>query len=54
MQRFNKEEDEKQAENILNCIETWEDLSQLTLQQLFALQRFLGYVIEEKINEQKG
>lgn len=42
---------DKEAQAILDTIETFEDLSQLTLQQLFCLQRMVGYAIEEKINE---
>ena len=41
----------KIVEEIFGTIETFEDLSQLSLRQLFALQQMTGYAIEEKISE---
>jgi len=37
------------AQKILDTIETFEDLSQLSLKELFCLQRMVGYAIEEKL-----
>ena len=46
--------DKEIAEDIFNTIETFEELSTLSLRQLFAFQRMIGYAIEEKIQEQEG
>jgi len=45
--------DEKEAQNIMDAIEFAEDLSQLTLRQLFGLQQMVGIAIQEKITELK-
>ena len=41
------------AQKILDTIETFEDLSQLSLKELFCLQRMVGYAIEEKLRQYK-
>jgi len=46
-------DEEKQSQNIMDAIEFAEDLSQLTLQQLFGLQQMVGSAIEEKVRELK-
>jgi len=38
-------------DNLLEGIEFFEELTQLSLRQLFGLQRWIGHAIEEKINE---
>lgn len=45
--------DDKEAQNIMDAIEFTENLSQLTLQQLFGLQQMVGNTIQEKITELK-
>lgn len=39
---------EKEAQHIIDVIEAFEDLSHFSLDQLLALQKIIGYVIEEK------
>jgi hypothetical protein len=39
------------AHKILEYLDTWENLNELSLSDLFLLQRYLGYIIEEKIQE---
>lgn len=44
---------DEDEEKIMNAIKFAEDLSQLTLQQLFGLQQMVGNAIQEKITELK-
>jgi hypothetical protein len=48
---MDREKDIEEAEKIIGTVELWEDLSTLELRQLFAFQRLIGYVIEEKIKD---
>lgn len=43
-----KKTDKRFAEELLNGVEFVERLNQLSMMQLFALQRLVGYAIEEK------
>ena len=53
MPRIKKKEIEY-AEKSLDGIIAFEELSSLSLQELFGFQRLIGYAIEEKLQEQKG
>jgi len=46
---------EKEAQNIMDAIETIEEFSDFSLDQLLALQKIIGYVIAEKqkVNDTK-
>jgi hypothetical protein len=45
--------EDKEAQNIMDALEFAEDLSQLTLWQLFGLQQMVGHAIQEKVTELK-
>lgn len=44
----------EEAQMIMDAIEFSEDLSQLTLKQLFGLQRMVGDAIAEKLRDKEG
>jgi len=39
------------SKEIFDAIESFDELSSLSLRELFALQRMVGYAIEEKLQE---
>jgi len=51
MLRSKEAEEIKDAEKLLDGIIAFEELLSLSLRELFALQRLIGYAIEEKLQE---